>query len=653
MGKRAARLFALAVVGGAALALGPILDVESWTDIHSGGAGYDSTYGVAIDGSGNTISVAYLAATPGSDGLVEKRAPDGTLLWSDVLDNPAADSADSKSSDSWAAVCTDDDDNVIVGGTWSGNYWGGDFFHNTAIVRKYGPTGNVLWTWKGDASYEAWASVRALACDPAGNVYAAGNIFSSWDLVEHQWAVWKFSPDGQLQTGFPVTYDYKQDYRIADIAFALAVYPDGAFVAAGVRGQWAPAADDDPRRDLDWHVRKYNADRTLAWSATFAGTMQMYDYPRSVVIDDEGDVYVAGYTNVGSNNAGLLDWDGLVIKYSGGSGYEIWNHVTSPQAGRHFTHQAALMHPSGNLLVTTNESVIGQSASVCRLEMLDRYDGHVVASEEYCPGTDTALLAAAGDDELLVLGGQRNSGVDYDALTARYVITGPPNHEPYVVESPAASTGLAAAGEVVHFAVTVGDPDDDPLTVTWDFGDGSTGEGTEVDHVFTAPGARNVVMTVSDGQATVEDEVGLTVGEPFVVPSVHANLNFVRTGRDTLSFVCRLPLPADFVREGRELTFTAGGLKRNFVLDRKGQAKTAEGRVVMNWVRKKKQWQLSVNLAKGDYAAEWTDEGLVDATVKKVPVTMKATVEMDGDVRCAHLVQGTYTARLGKFGHLR
>ena len=638
----------LTAAGFVLAAAGDILQDELWVNVFDGGVGTDYIAGVAIDSGGNVVGAEYMAATPGSDGALVRWLRNGTVDWVDVLDNTASDTADSKSGDSYAAVCVDADDNVIVGGTWSGDYYAGDYFHNTAIVRKYDAGGHLAWEWKGDSSYEAWASVRSVATDAGGNVHAAGNAFISWGANQHDWAIWKFDPGGTLQSGFPLFYNHSQLYTVSDVAYGIAVHTDGSFVAVGQRGV---ADNADPnRRDIDWHVRKYNADRSLAWEDTFSGAANLSDCARAVAIDPSGDVYVAGYTNVGTDNGTGADWDGLVIKYGRDTGERLWTQTASSGAHRNDQCLALTIGPGRNVLALRVESEIGTTLNENALDLLKWSDGALAAREFLGSGVNAVGYGVAYRDGLIALGGYAQGPTSLDSVTALYAAAAPPNTLPEFDDAPSAGVALAAVGEVVKFHATATDEDGDPLTLAWSFGDGATGAGTDPEHAYTTAGTKHVSLMVSDGKAFITGPVDVVVGEPIQLPSVTANVDFRKPGRDTLTLSGRIALPAGFVPTGRELTVDAGGVARTFVLDKKGRARTPEGRVTMAYLKKKALWTLNVTLAKGSYAAAWEDEGLTNRTVRKEPVTMKATVDISGEFRCAHLVHELYTAKLGRTG---
>ena len=55
------------------------------------------------------------------------------------------------------------------------------------------------------------------------------------------------------------------------------------------------------------------------------------------------------------------------------------------------------------------------------------------------------------------------------------------------------------------------DPDDDALTYTWDFGDGTSETGESVSHAYEAEGAYEVVLSVSDGEESSTASLSISV----------------------------------------------------------------------------------------------------------------------------------------------
>ncbi|MDM8552468.1 PKD domain-containing protein [Desulfobacterales bacterium HSG2] len=92
-----------------------------------------------------------------------------------------------------------------------------------------------------------------------------------------------------------------------------------------------------------------------------------------------------------------------------------------------------------------------------------------------------------------------NSGTDANKAsdTTTVEINGPP------VVDIGGELQTACAGSPTRFDVADSyDPNDDPLTFTWDFGDGETGTGAVAEHIYKRPGRFIVSVTADDARNT-------------------------------------------------------------------------------------------------------------------------------------------------------
>ena len=75
-------------------------------------------------------------------------------------------------------------------------------------------------------------------------------------------------------------------------------------------------------------------------------------------------------------------------------------------------------------------------------------------------------------------------------------------NDPPVAGSVIVSPSGSGLKDLTSFSFSSGgsDPDGDPLTFTWDFGDGQSGSGQSTDHIYSSAGSYTVSVTVSDGE---------------------------------------------------------------------------------------------------------------------------------------------------------
>lgn len=640
---------ALAVLAAAAVAGGP--PTEAWEFTHDGGAGNDYGRGVAIDSAGSVITAGYVAETlvpgpgTGANGFVVKRDHGGVPAWTQTIDNPDTDTVASASGDDLRGLCVAPDDDLIAVGAWSGDYATMSYWVTAYVAKLHGDTGDVDWEWRAGSGGGPWSTMEAAATDAAGNIIAVGQTVASVTSGS-DWGIWKLSPEGQLAAGFPKSHSQSTGPYMTDLPYGVATYADGSFLVVGTVA--VSPGPDSTRRDFDWHVRCYRADGSLSWTDTYAGPAHLYDTAFGVAIDHDGYAYVVGRTNVGTDNADDADYDGLVIKYTLG-GQRVWTVVQDGDAGELHDYRGLAIDPDGTLSICGFHRGAGESTYGGWLEGRNPENGDLYGGDEDGAAANTYYEAVAGRNGMLAVAGSRVAS-DRDLLTRLLEI---PNSAPVIDTPPAAGTDLGAVDEPIVFAIGAHDPDHDPLTYTWDFGDGTYATGPSPNHAFATPGQKMVDVTVSDGLHDVQDSLVLTVGQPVETPSVKAKVSFKKGGRDAVTFKCRLDLTEMLLIEGETVIVDVGGVRETFTLNKKGKGKSDAGKVTLKWKKKQQRWQLTAVLKNGDFAGDWADEGLVDETQKKTPVVIKATVELGVGIQCAHRVDALYTAKAGKWGKTR
>jgi PKD repeat protein len=101
------------------------------------------------------------------------------------------------------------------------------------------------------------------------------------------------------------------------------------------------------------------------------------------------------------------------------------------------------------------------------------------------------------------------------------------NNSAPVAEIVAPSTGQQfSVDEVIAYdGSNSSDPDGDPLTYSWNFGDGTTGTGVNTTHKYSTPGFYTVILTVSDGELNDTDRVSIIVKIQFRSAESNADTN--------------------------------------------------------------------------------------------------------------------------------
>ena len=302
---------------------------------------------------------------------------------------------------------------------------------------------------------------------------------------------------------------------------------------------------------------------------------------------------------------------------------------------------------------------------------------------------------AAGN--LWVADFENNRVLRYDDPSA--VAPPPPpggtNRPPTITMAPSAAPGVAGIGQTVAFSVAAVDEDGDPITYTWDFGDGSVGSGADVTHAYAAAGSFTATVTVADDAgASFPGGVGVTVRaplvgtgddrdgdgfsdafetsvgtsaldatstplggapverlEPLTVSGLRIALRFTRSGRDAIALRASVPSPAASGLGGAPVVVDVGGVTAVFQLSPRGKAGSRGRRLAVK--RASGRATCALDLKRGDFAATLAGAGLkADTEAKTVTRQVRVVVLFQGAAYAADAPL-TYTTRGGRAGMAR
>jgi uncharacterized delta-60 repeat protein len=227
----------------------------------------------------------------------------GAFEWSMVYAGPGS------GSDFGRALAFDGSGNVLICGNESGAGTGND-----AHLASYTPAGAVNWRTSFDSGSSADDALYALTVLPSGEILACGQ-FTNPASGGANVGVAKFSASGTL------LWQRSDDGggALVDGATAIAVV-DASHVAVG---GWRTSATGE-----DWLVSLYDhVGNTLVWTRTFNGSASGNDRVRSMALDQQGVLWVAGSTT--SSGTGI---DFATRRYDTAGSLltsDVWNNASA------------------------------------------------------------------------------------------------------------------------------------------------------------------------------------------------------------------------------------------------------------------------------------------------------------------------------------
>ncbi len=265
-----------------------------------GTSGAERSNGAAADGLGNVYIGGVVAAGGGiGDAFVLKYDSVGSLLWSRQFGT--------NNSDGVNGLATDGLGNVYFAGYSAGSLSGTNIGVGDAIVGKFDPSGNLLWT----RQFGTTASDEAIrvATDNLGNVFVVGDTEGSLggtNAGRTDAFISKFDSSGNLV--------WSRQLGMSSGDFSAGVSADNKGNVYLV-GYTEDSLGGTSAGEFDMYVTKYDSNGNQIWIRQL-GTSGDDEF-RGVAADSLGSLYVAGFA--GGSLAGPFKGgfnDTIIAKFS-------------------------------------------------------------------------------------------------------------------------------------------------------------------------------------------------------------------------------------------------------------------------------------------------------------------------------------------------
>ncbi|RJR37215.1 MAG: hypothetical protein C4567_13065 [Deltaproteobacteria bacterium] len=253
----------------------------------------------------------------------------------------------------------------------------------------------------------SWDKPTAMAVDTAGNVYVTGwsqRHGTNWDF---DYATIKYSPAGEelwvRRYIGPVNGD--------NYASAIAVDLQGNVYVTG--------RSDGPGNRIDYTTIKYAVDGQQLWVRRYHTSENGSHFPRAMVVDSQGNVYVTGASNSWESGTGF---DFATIKYDT-NGKRLWvRRYDGPGNGSDWPNAMAVDH-RGNVYITGESEGLGTGYDYATI-MYDSKGREIWVSRYQGPGIATLYnddyaraIAVDGQGNVYVTGASSEKWGDYHCFT--------------------------------------------------------------------------------------------------------------------------------------------------------------------------------------------------------------------------------------------
>ncbi len=364
---------------------------QEWAQTYSGPSkGMDESHAVVADAAGNVYITGATISTNGDlDVITMMYNSSGAMQWKQTFNGSANEDDNGK------AIALDNSGNVYVAGYTSGKNTFEDM-----IVIKYDKSGSLLWSQTYNGNMDSADQAAAIAVDGQENVFITGyssNKGSGTDMT-----TLKYDASGKML--WSKTYNGSANEN--DAARAIIVDANGNAYITGY------SVNTDTYYDIT--TIKYSPNGEQLWVKTYNGKDNDYDEGNTITLDDKGNVYVAGFTDVSEKRNDLI-----ILKYNT-AGEQQW---TQTYSGKGNDDEArAIAFSSGNIYVTghtSNKNGDFDILTLCYNSSGDRQWVQTYAGDLKSDDEGVAIVADA-NGACYVTGYANNVGLSEEIITMKY-----------------------------------------------------------------------------------------------------------------------------------------------------------------------------------------------------------------------------------------
>ena len=318
---------------------------------------YDQANGVAIQSDSKIVAVGASGhSIPTSDFALARYNPDGTL--DQGFGSSGMQTTDFfGNEDSAFGVVIQPDGKIVLAGY---AHHGVDVTTSDFAMARYNSDGSLDQTFgsSGKVTTDFFGSddvAYRIALQPDGKLVLAGLTFNPATKSD-DFAVARYNPNGSLDSSFGAGGKQTTDFFGGlDYAAGVAIQQDGKVVLAGL------AAHGSDVSTYDFALLRYNQDGSLdqAFGAGGRQTTDFFgnaDYATGVAIQADGKIVVAGYASHGSSTGDLAlaryNLDGALDQSFGAGGLQTTNLLGNSDDND--TARAVGIQQDGGIVVAGN-----------------------------------------------------------------------------------------------------------------------------------------------------------------------------------------------------------------------------------------------------------------------------------------------------------